>query len=590
MVAGAPVPSAAVIGSDPFAGARPEAGGTPAERLHRLFELAWEQRLDDAPEYATFFGVPGYGDRWSDLTPAAVAERRARAGAPLEVLRTVDRSELDDGDRLSWDVFEHQARSDAEAARFPNDHLLVVGPLGHPASEAAQTLAAMPMATSSDLTDVLERLRRLPALLDQAVALLDEALALGVTPPAVTLRDVPASIVAHLSPEGDPRSSPLLAGLRDRVGATEPDDVLAEAASIVGAEVDPALRRLLRHVTDVYLPGARRSTGLDALPDGAAWYAERVRTYTTTDMTAGEIHELGLAEVQRVGSAMDEVMAGTGFDGGRQAFAEWLRTDSRFHFDSEDDLLRSYRDIAKRVDQHVARLFRTMPRLPFAVVPVPAESAATAPMAFYLPGSLEQGRAGQFFANTSHLESRVSWNMESVCIHEAVPGHHFQIALAQELGELPAFRANGLFTAYIEGWGLYCEGLGAELGLYTDPYQHFGALDAEMLRSIRLVLDTGLHALGWDRQRAIDYFLEHSVTPEQEVVVEVDRYITLPGQALAYKVGERRLAALRASAAAAVGDGFDVRDFHDEVLRHGALPLDLLGDLVAQRFGLPATA
>jgi uncharacterized protein (DUF885 family) len=229
-----------------------------------------------------------------------------------------------------------------------------------------------------------------------------------------------------------------------------------------------------------------------------------------------------------------------------------------------------------------------MPRLPFAVVPVPAESASSAPMAFYLPGSLEQGRAGQFFANTSHLESRVTWNMESVCIHEAVPGHHFQIALAQELGELPAFRSNGLFTAYIEGWGLYCEGLGAELGLYTDPYQRFGALDAEMLRSIRLVLDTGLHALGWDRQRAIDYFLEHSVTPEQEVVVEVDRYLTLPGQALAYKVGERRLTALRAAAAATVGDAFDVRDFHDEVLRHGALPLDLLGDLVARRFGLAA--
>lgn len=590
MVAGAPVPSRPMIGGDPFASARPEAGGPATERLHQLFELAWAQRLDDAPEHATFFGVPGYGDRWSDLSPAGVAERRARAGEPLEVLRSIDRSELDEADQLSWDVFEQQARSDNEAARFPNDHLHVVGPLGHPASEAAQTLAAMPMSTSEDLADVLERLRRLPALLDQASELLDEALALGVTPPAVTLRDVPSSIAAHLSAEDDPGSSPLLAGLRDRVGPTGDDDVLAEAASIVGAEVDPALRRFLRHVSDVYLPGARSSTGLHALPDGAAWYAERVRTYTTTDLTPSEIHELGLAEVARVGAAMDEVMAGTGFEGGRQAFAEWLRTDRRFLFDSEDDLLRSYRDIAKRVDQHVARLFRTMPRLPFAVVPVPAESAASAPMAFYLPGSLEQGRAGQFFANTSHLESRVSWNMESVCVHEAVPGHHFQIALAQELGELPAFRANGLFTAYIEGWGLYCEGLGEELGLYTDPYQRYGALDAEMLRSIRLVLDTGLHALGWDRQRAIDYFLEHSVTPEQEVVIEVDRYLTLPGQALAYKVGERHLAALKEAAAAAAGGAFDVRDFHDEVLRHGALPLDLLGELVAQRFGLTAAA
>ena len=579
-----------MIVPDPFASARPDTGGTAAERLHRIFDLAWTQRLEDVPEYATFFGVPGYGDRWSDLSPAAVAERRQRADAPLDALRTIDRDELDEADRLSYDVFEHQARSDADAGRFPNDQLLVVGPLGHPASAAAQTLAAMPMSTRADMDDVLARLRGLPAQLEQVTALLDEAVALGVTPPAVTLRDVPSSLQAHLTKCDDPRSSPLLAGLRDRVGAPalEDDEVLAEAAAIVGVQIDPALRRFLAQVTDTYLPAARDSVGLSDLPDGREWYAERVRTYTTTDLSPQEIHELGLAEVARVGALMDEVMAGTGFTGDRQAFAELLRTDERFRFATEEELLRFYRDIAKRVDQHVARLFRTMPRLPFAVVPVPAEAASSAPMAFYLPGSLEQGRSGQFFANTSHLESRLSWNMESVCIHEAVPGHHFQIALAQELGDLPLFRANGLFTAYIEGWGLYCESLGKELGLYTDPYQHFGALDAEMLRSIRLVLDTGLHALGWGRQQAIDYFLEHSVTPEQEIIVEVDRYITLPGQALAYKVGERRLARLREEAGEAAGEAFDVRDFHDEVLRHGALPLDLLSSLVHERFGIAA--
>ena len=577
-----------MTGADPFASVRPEAGGSASERLHRLFDAAWEQRLEDQPEWATFFGVAGHGDRWTDLSPEAVSARRARAGRPLEALRTIDRAELGEADQLSWDVFEQQASSDADEARFPNDHLHAAGPLGHTASEAAQTLAAMPMSTDADLADVLQRLRRLPAQLEQATALLDEAIAMGVTPPAITLRDVPASIEAHLSQGADARTSPLLAGLRERIGAPAPDDdaVLAEAAAIVAADVDPALHRFLAHVSDVYLPAGRDTVALGDLPDGPAWYAERVRTYTTTELTPSEIHELGLSEVARVGAEMDEVMAGTGFVGDRTAFAELLRTDERFRFATEDDLLRSYRDIAKRVDQHVARLFRTMPRLPFAIVPVPAESASSAPMAFYLPGSLEQGRPGQFFANTSHLESRVSWNMESVCIHEAVPGHHFQISLAQELDLLPAFRVNGLFTAYVEGWGLYCEGLGAELGLYTDPYQRFGALDAEMLRSIRLVLDTGLHALGWDRQRAIDYFREHSVTPEQEVVVEVDRYITLPGQALAYKVGERRISGLRTAAAAAVGDTFDVRDFHDEVLRHGALPLDLLSTLVERRFGI----
>ena len=574
---------------DRFAPALPAAGGTPAERLHRLFDLAWRARLEDAPEHATFFGVPGYGDRWSDLSPAAVADRRARAGDPLAALRTIDRSDLDDADRLSWDVFEHQARSDAEAARYPGEHLVVVGPLGHVASEAAQTLAAMPTTTGADLDDVLARVRGLPALIDQAIALLEEAVVLGVTPPAVTLRDVPASVAAHLSEGGDPRTSPFLAVLRDRVGqGGDGDAAMAEAATVVAEEVEPALRRLLDHLTGTFLPAARDTIALSELPDGEAWYAELVRTHTTTDLSPRDIHDLGLAEVARVGAEMDAVMAGTGFAGTRQDFATFLRTDERFHFATEDDLLRAYRDIAKRVDQHVVRLFRTMPRLPFAVVPAPAESADTAPMAYYLPGSIELGRAGQFFANTSHLEDRVSWNTESVCVHEAVPGHHLQIALAQELADLPPFRANALFTAYVEGWGLYCEGLGADLGLYTDPYQRFGALDAEMLRSVRLVLDTGIHALGWTRDEAIRYFLEHSVTPEQDVVVEVDRYITWPGQALAYKVGERRLTALRAEAAAAVGDRFDVRDFHDEVLRHGALPLDLLSSLVRDRFAAPA--
>lgn len=573
---------------DPAAGAGADGVGTAAEKLHRLFDVTWEQRLEDQPELATFLGLGGHGDRWTDQSPAAVAARRARAGAPIAALGAIDRDDLDEADRLSYDVFEHQARSDADAARFPNDHLHLVGPLGHPASEAAMVLSAMPLGTGAEQADVLERLRALPARLEQASALLEEAVLLGAMPPAITLRDVPGSLQAHLTEGADPRRSPLLAAIRDRVGAPSPDDddLLGEAGAIVGAHVDPALRRFLTHLTERYLPAAREDVGLAGLADGSEWYAERVRSYTTTDRSPRDIHDLGLAEVERVGAAMDEVMAATGFVGDRQAFAEVLRADERFRFSTEDDLLRFYRDIAKRVDHHVARLFRTMPRLPFAVVPVPAESASSAPMAFYLPGSLDQGRSGQFFANTSHLETRVSWNMESVCIHEAVPGHHFQIALAQELGDLPAFRANGLFTAYVEGWGLYCESLGKELGLYTDPYQHFGALDAEMLRSIRLVLDTGLHALGWGRQQAIDYFLEHSVTPEQEVVVEVDRYLTLPGQALAYKVGERCIAGLRAEAAAAVGEAFDVRDFHEEVLRHGALPLALLGSLVRRRFAI----
>ncbi|MCU1377182.1 MAG: hypothetical protein JWN29_165, partial [Acidimicrobiales bacterium] len=316
-------------------------------------------------------------------------------------------------------------------------------------------------------------------------------------------------------------------------------------------------------------------------PDGREWYAERVRYHTTTDLSVEEIHEIGQAEVRRIVAEMDEVMAETGFTGDRAAFAQHLRTDPMHYFSSELELLGFYRDIAKRVDPGIVRLFSRLPRLPFGIVPVPADQAPAAPGAYYMPGSLGLGRAGMFYANTYDLAARPRWNMEAICLHEAVPGHHFQISLAQETEGLPPFRAQSLTcTAYIEGWGLYCESLGPELGLYEDPYQHYGALDGELLRACRLVLDTGLHAMGWSRQQAIDFFVEHSPSPEHDLIVEVDRYIVLPGQALAYKVGSLKIQELRDRAAAALGDRFDLRAFHDEVLRHGALPLDMLEHVI----------
>jgi uncharacterized protein (DUF885 family) len=332
---------------------------------------------------------------------------------------------------------------------------------------------------------------------------------------------------------------------------------------------------------DDYLPSCRDTIALSALPDGPEWYAERVRYHTTTDLTPQEIHDIGQAEVRRIVAEMDTVMTSTGFTGDRAAFAEHLQHDPMHYFASEDELLGSYRDIAKRIDPGVVRLFSRLPRLPFGITPVPAEQAPSQPAAYYMPGSLELGRAGMFYANTYDLASRPRWNMESICLHEAVPGHHFQIALAQETDGLPMFRRQSMScTAYIEGWGLYCESLGGELGLYEDPYQRYGALDAELMRACRLVLDTGMHALGWSREQAIDFFVEHSPSPKHELVVEVDRYLVWPGQALAYKVGSLKLQELRARSAAALGDAFDVRGFHDEVLRHGALPLGMLEAMV----------
>lgn len=550
------------------------------QRLHTLFDVVWRHAMDERPDVATFVGWPEGNDRLPDVSVDAVQRRRAEAGEPLRVLATIDADALEAADRSSYEVFTWLHRAEADAARFPADWLALTQ-LEGPQTDLPLLLGAMPGATAGHHDDLLARLRAIPTLLDQTVELLERGRLSGVTPPRVTLRHVPAQIEAHLV--DDPAASPLLAPVRDRppsATAADLDGVRRQASAVVDQAITPAFRRLHRYLVDTYLPAARDSTALADLPDGRDWYDERVRHYTTTELSAEEVHQIGLSEVERIGRQMAEVRDTTDYQGPAQDFGAYLRSDPRFFFATADALLAGYRDIAKRIDPAVVRLFRRLPRLPFGVVAVPPEMAPSAPAAFYLEGSLEMARPGQFFANTHDLASRPAWNMESLCLHEAVPGHHFQISLAQELAGLPEFRRRGLFTAYVEGWGLYCESLGPELGLYQDPYQRFGALDAEMLRAIRLVVDTGMHALGWSRPRAIAYFKEHSVSPEHEIVVEVDRYLVLPGQALAYKVGELKLKELRASASRRLGDDFDVRAFHDEVLGHGSLPLQVLETLV----------
>lgn len=546
--------------------------GAP-EELHDLFDRQWATLMEDHPETATYVGWHEHHDRWTDRSPEGIADRRARSGEWLDELARIDRTQLGDADRRSADIFERLQRLEVDALQFPGE-LLALDQLDGPQNDVPLYLAAMPTGNDAQLGDVLARLRALPELLAQTIELMRRGIDARITVPAVCLRDVPAQIDAHLGDEDVPE----LAALD---GA--PTAVLDEARAIVRDHVQPAYRALREFVVDTYLPAARDTIALTELPDGEEWYAERVRYHTTTDLGPSEIHEIGQAEVRRIVTAMDAVMEETGFSGGRAAFAEHLGSDPRFYFDSGEALLVSYRDIAKRVDPEVPKLFGLLPRLPWGVVPVPPEQAPSAPAAFYMPGSLALGRPGVFYANTYDLAARPSWNMESICLHEAVPGHHFQIAIAQELDDMPEFRKQTLAcTAYVEGWGLYCESLGPELGMYTDPYQRYGALDAELLRAIRLVVDTGMHALGWSREQAIQFFVDHSPMPKHDIVVEVDRYIVLPGQALAYKVGELKLQDLRRRAVERLGDRFDVRRFHDELLRHGALPLDLLDDYVEE--------
>jgi uncharacterized protein (DUF885 family) len=545
---------------------------TEAEKLHDLFDRHWRHLMAEVPELATMTGWPEGHDRWTNQSIEAVERRRRQVGQWLDEATGIDAAGLDEVDRRSLEMFVAVEQAEVDAARFPSAYLPIDQMEGvH--LDPSFYLGIMGTDSPQEQHDVLARLGGVADLVDQTIELLHRGLELGVTPPRVCLREVPSQLALHLT-SGD--TNPFLAAF-----AGAPADVRAEAAAVVAERCVPAFQRLADTVNDTYLPACRETIALRDLPDGADWYAERVRYHTTTDLAPEEIHEIGQSEVRRIAAEMDRVMGETGFTGDRKAFAEHLRTDPMHYFSTEDELLGFYRDVAKRADPGVVKLFSRLPRLPFGIAPVPAEQAPSAPGAYYMPGSLDLGRAGMFYANTYDLAARPRWNMESICLHEAVPGHHFQIALAQETEGLPQFRRQSLTcTAYIEGWGLYCETLGPELGMYTDPYQRYGSLDAEMMRACRLVLDTGMHALGWSRQQAIAFFVEHSPSPEHDLIVEVDRYIVMPGQALAYKIGSLKIQELRDRAASAMGERFDLRGYHDEVLRHGALPLGMLERVV----------
>jgi uncharacterized protein (DUF885 family) len=545
-------------------------------RMHELFRVNWEYRMSEFPEFATYVGSPGPHDRWTDNSLAAIERRRRELEEPLAVVKTIRRDRLAPPDRLNYDLFRRGLEQQIEGTRF-NDEYLAITQLDGVQQDVGQLLVLMPTGGVRDYENILARLNGVPALIDQTQVLLGKGLETGITPPRVTLRDVPDQL-RGLIPT-DPLESPLLRPFTQfpqAIPASEQDRLKRAAVAAYTERVAPAYRKLYDYFVGTYLPKTRESIGLSALPDGAAWYGYRVRRFTTTALTPRQIHELGLREVKRIRAEMDSVIASTGFTGSFADFARFLRTDPQFFYNDSASLVRAYRDIAKRADPGLVQLFGRLPRLPYGVTTIPSYTAKSQTTAYYQGGSLSAGRPGYFFVNTYDLKSRPKWEMEALSLHESVPGHHLQIALAQELEGLPEFRRYGGYTAFVEGWGLYSESLGPELGMYQDPYAKFGQLTYEMWRAIRLVLDTGLHALGWTRQQAIDFFKDNAPKTEQDIVVEVDRYIVNPGQALAYKIGELKLKELRAVATSALGPRFDIRTFHDEVLTNGALPLDLL--------------
>ncbi|HEV8578823.1 MAG TPA: DUF885 domain-containing protein [Thermoanaerobaculia bacterium] len=550
--------------------------GGESERLKRFFDLYWLTALRESPELATYVGVSDFDDRLGDLSPEALALGRRISRLELAALSSIDRARLTPAEQVSYDLALRRFRQAIEGEAFPGEYLQITQMSGvH--QTLTNLLPAMPNRTVRDFENMLARLRAYPVVVDQSMALLDQGLEAGITPPRVTLRDVPEQVAALLA--DDPLQSPILEPFKtipETIPAADRERLRRDASQIYRQQVAPALRKLHDYLAGTYVPGARESIAMSALPNGKAWYAAQLRTSTTTDLTPEQIHQLGLSEVARIRKEMDEVIAATGFKGSFEDFCTFLRTDPRFFYDKPEDLVAGFRDIVKRIDPELIKLFGRLPRLPYGVTVMPEAAAKSAPAAYFTSGSLAAGRPGWFYVNTYDLKSRPKWGMEALASHEAVPGHHLQYSLVEELGELPEWRRWDIYPVFSEGWGLYAESLGSELGLYKDPYSKFGQLTLEIWRAIRLVVDTGLHTFGWTRQQAIDYCKANSARTEHEIEAEVDRYIAHPGSAPCYKVGELKIKELRAYAEKELGPKFDIRAFHDHLLGSGQLPLDLL--------------
>ncbi|PZM85539.1 MAG: DUF885 domain-containing protein [Candidatus Melainabacteria bacterium] len=532
--------------------------------------------MREYPEWATSVGFPGQNGRWTDMSMAAIERRKKELTAPLEALKSIDRSKLAKDDQLNYDLFDYGLKMSLKESQFPNE-LMPINQLQGVQEAPANTLVQNPQNTLKDYEDIISRLRGISISVDQSIELMKVGVSKGITPPQITLRDVAQQIQNQIVDE--PMKSPLLEAFKkfpEDFSAEEKKRLTETAASVYTNSIKPAYQKLHAYFSQEYLPKTRTSLACSDLPNGKEWYAFNIHQITTTDLTPAQIHERGLQEVKRIRGEMDKLIAETGFKGSFADFSKYLRTDQKFFYTNAEELLAGYRDIAKRVDPQLMKQFGKLPRLQYGVEPIPAFNEKSQPTAYYRPGSLQFGRAGMFLANTYNVGTRPKWEMEALTLHEAVPGHHLQIAISQELEKVPDFRKHEGYTAFVEGWGLYAESLGHDMDMYKDPYSRYGQLTYEMWRAIRLVLDTGIHSMGWSRQQAIDFFKENSSKSEHDITVEVDRYIVWPGQATAYKIGQMFIRDLRLDAKKDLGERFDVRDFHDVVLRNGAVPLDVL--------------
>ena len=540
-----------------------------------LLDEHWEWRMATSPVMASMLGDRRYNDQWPDNSLDAIEQRHVEVRDFLRRVYALDRNALSADDQLNYELFRRQLQDDIDEHQFKS-HLM---PFSHRGGiqNLDNITNQLRLNTVKDYDDWLIRLGKVDDQIETAISMAESGRKSGYMPPEILMQRVPDQLALQVVEFAN--ESPffrVFENMPESISASERERLRAAASETIEKDLLPAYRKLDKYFNTRYLPATRDSVGLSALPNGSAWYEHLTRSFTTTRMTPDDIHRLGLEEVKRIRGEMQEIIDQVEFEGSFQDFLVFLRTDPQFYYDNPEDLYEAYLATCKRIDPELVNLFGVLPRMPYGVKPIPESIAPDTTTAYYSRPAADGSRAGIYWVNLYRPEVRPKYEIEVLSVHEAMPGHHLQIALQQELGNIPNFRRFLGFTAFVEGWGLYSERLGYDLGLYKDPYSRFGQLTYDMWRAVRLVVDTGLHYKGWTRQQAIDFFKENAAKAEHDIVNEIDRYIGNPGQALAYKIGQLKMLTLRERAERQLGENFDIRAFHDELLGAGALPLDLL--------------
>ena len=553
---------------------------SPQDQFESLLGSEWSKVVNDNPVYASSMGDLSRNTEWSDTSVENIYSDHQHQLDVLNLLDSLDISNFSEDNKVNYKLFKQEYKNSTESHAYKT--FLI--PFSHRGGIQLQheTISIVPLRNKQHYLDWIERISKIDVLVDAAIEKAKLGISEEIVPPRFLMQKVFKQI--KLQAFVEPKDSPFYRAFLEidsSIERADIDEIQQEALNVIKLKVIPAYVKLHRFFKDEYLPACRTSIGIKEINNGKEYYEFLARKFTTTNLSPKEIHEIGLSEVARIRDEMDTIINDVKWEGTFKSFLDDLRTNPKFYYETSEELFESYLATSKRIDPELVKLFKVLPSMPYGLKPIPMESAPDTTTAYYQRPAADGSRAGYYYVNLYRPEVRPKYEIEVLSVHEAMPGHHLQIALAMEL-DLPNFRKYGGITAFVEGWGLYSERLGYDLGLYKDPYSKFGQLTYDMWRAIRLVVDTGMHYFDWTRQDAINYFLENSAKTKQDVMNEVDRYINWPGQALAYKIGQLKILELRAKAESEFGEDFDIKDFHHEVLKRGALPLDILEEYINQ--------